>query len=497
MKMKKVGMIAGISFLAGAIFFALSFGFLQKTDNDETVLNTPVVRAESGKAVESGEAAEPGEPTLQESPIKITGLNFAPLVKKVRPAVVKVMSESIRERRFGNLMERFFDMPGRGRRERVPGVGSGFLISEDGYIITNNHVVSKAIKVKIKTLDGKEYKAKIIGTDPKTDLALLKIKADDLPYIELGNSNKVEVGEWVLAIGNPLGQDLTVTSGIISAKGRQLGLAQYEDFLQTDAAINVGNSGGPLINMEGKVVGINSVILAPSGGNVGIGFAIPSTMAKKVIHDLKTKGRVVRGYMGIGIDTVTDTEAGELDLPVGGVIITNVEKNSPAQRAGLKRYDVIVEVNGNRVKKAEELSTRIAEVSPGDEVILKIYRKSKKMTVTVTVGEAPETEIFRPQQEDERTFDLGMVLVNNSSELAGEHDLKTSRGILVKRVEQNGVAAENNIRRWDVILEVNRNEVDTVEEFREIISKKKPGSLVLLWIQRGSDEGLVRFRLPE
>lgn len=484
-------MIAGISFLTGAIFFALTFGFLQTSDSNETVLDTAVARAESEKPAESGEAE------LLDTPVKITGLNFAPLVKRVKPAVVKVMSESIRERRSNSLMERFFDMPGRGRRERVPGVGSGFLISKDGYIITNNHVVNKAIKVKIKTLDDKEYKAKIIGTDPKTDLALLKIKADDLPYIELGDSNKVEVGEWVLAIGNPLGQDLTVTSGIISAKGRQLGLAQYEDFLQTDAAINMGNSGGPLINMEGKVVGINSVILAPSGGNVGIGFAIPSTMAKKVIDDLKTKGRVVRGYLGVGIDTVTESDAEELDLAGSGVLVTSVEKNSPAERAGLERYDIIVNVNGNPVKKGEELSTRIAEVSPGDKVTLELYRKSKKMTVTVTVGEAPESEIFRPREEDERTFDLGMVLVDNSPELAEEYELKTSRGILVRRVERDGTAARNNIQRRDVILEVNREEVNSVKDFRDIISEKKPGSLVMLWVNRRGDEGIVRFRLPE
>ena len=494
MKMKKVGMVAGISFLAGAIFFALSFGFLQKSDNNKTVLNTPVVRAESETPAESGEAAEPA---LQDAPLKITGLNFAPLVKKVKPAVVIVMSESIRERRFGSLMERFFDMPGSSRKERVPGVGSGFLISKDGYIITNNHVVSKAIDVKVKTLDDREYKAEIIGTDPKTDLALLKIKADGLPHIELGDSNKVEVGDWVLAIGNPLGQDLTVTAGIISAKGRQLGLAQYEDFLQTDAAINMGNSGGPLINMEGKVVGINSAILAPSGGNVGIGFAIPSAMAQKVISDLKTKGRVVRGFLGINIDTMSDSDAEELDYPGGGVLVTRVDKNSPAEQAGLKRYDIIVKVNGNRVKKGEELATRIAELNPGDEVTLEIYRKSKKMTVTVTVGEAPESEIFRPQEENERTFDLGMVLVDNSPALAKEYELKTSRGILVKRVESNGTAAQNNIRRGDVILEVNRKEVDSVNDFRDIISKRKPGSLIMLWINRDGDEGIIRFRLPE
>jgi serine protease Do len=477
--MKKVGLIAGVSFLAGALFFALSFGFLQKSETNEPVLTQPEVQAEA---------------------IKITGLNFAPLVKRVKPAVVKVMSESLRERSYGDsLLERFFEMPRRRRRERVPGVGSGFFISSDGYIITNNHVVKNALKVTVKTIDEREYKAKVIGTDPKTDLALLKIKAKNLPFIELGDSNKAEVGEWVLAIGNPLDQELTVTAGIVSAKGRQLGLATYEDFLQTDAAINVGNSGGPLINMEGKVIGINSAILAPSGGNVGIGFAIPSSMAKKVINDLKEEGRVVRGYLGITIQTLTQQEAEELDYPSGGVLIGKVEKGSPAEDAGLKKWDLIVKVNGNRVKTGEELSTRIAELSPGDKVELEIFgsKKSAKKTVTATVGEAPETEVFRPRENEEKTFDLGMVLVDNSPALAREYNLKTPRGILVKQVERGGVAERNEIQRLDVILEANRYEVDTVEDFREIISRKRPGSMILLYVNRNGTEGFVRFRLPE
>ncbi len=404
--MKKIGLIAGISFLAGALFFALSFGYFQKSESHEPILEPLVVRAESVKL--EGKV----------------GMSFAPLVKKVKPAVVKVMSESIREGRSRNrMLEQFFNVPR--RREKVPGVGSGFFISSDGYIITNNHVVQKAITVRIKTSDDKEYKAKIVGTDPKTDLALLKIKAKNLPFIELGDSNKVEVGEWVLAIGNPLNQDLTVTSGIISAKGRQLGLADYEDFLQTDAAINMGNSGGPLVNMDGDVIGINSVILAPSGGNVGIGFAIPSSMAQKVINDLKNEGRVVRGYLGIGISTLTEEDAKELDYPTGGVMVQRVEKGSPAEQAGLKKYDLLVKVNGHRVKKDVDLSTRIANVSPGDIAKLEIYRKSTKKIISVTVGE------------------------------------------------------------------------DNVDDFREIISERKPGSLLLLYVNRNGDEGVIRFRLPE
>lgn len=480
--MKKLGLIVGVSFLAGALFFALTFGYLQKDRENQPVLSPPEVQAE---------ALSP-EPTEIE-PIKVTALNFAPLVKRVKPAVVKVLSVS--NRRVGNkLLDRFFSFPD--QRRRVPGVGSGFIISPDGYIITNNHVVQDAIKVRIKTIDEKEYKAKIIGTDPKTDLALVKIDAEDLPYVQLGDSNKVEVGEWVLAIGNPLNQDLTVTSGIISAKGRQLGLARYEDFLQTDAAINQGNSGGPLINMEGKVIGINSAILAPTGGNVGIGFAIPSNMAKRVISDLKSKGRVARGYLGVTIGTFSEEDAKDLGTPTGGVLIQSVEPNSPADKAGLERYDIIVKVNGKRVKKGDELSIRIAELKPGDTVKLEIYRGKEKKVIPVTVTEAPETEKIRSRGGEARTFDLGMIIANNSPSLAREYDLKTSSGVVVKRVEQGSVADRNGVRRYDVILEVNRQEIRDVDDFRSIVSGKRPGSLILLYINRDGDEGMVRFRLP-
>ena len=477
--MKKTGLIAGISFFAGAVFFAVVCGYLYKINLVQPSLSPQVAYADTMN-------------------LKGGGLNFAPLVKKVRPAVVKVLSLTKIDKDRGageDWLDKFFDFTPKG--EKIPGVGSGFFISNDGYIITNNHVVENAIKVRIKTINQKEYAARIIGTDPRTDLALLKIDAKNVPFIGLGDSNKVEVGEWVLAIGNPLDQDLTVTAGIISAKGRQLGVADYEDFLQTDAAINAGNSGGPLIDMEGKVIGINSIIFSPSGGNIGIGFAIPSSIAEKVVRDLKSRGRVVRGYLGIDIQALSESEAKDFELPVAGILVLKVEEDSPAEKAGLKKYDHIIAVNGKNVKTSTQLSMTIAEVSPGEIVTLTIYRGKQKKNIKVKLGEAPDTMKFITQGDKSRAFDLGMVLVENSPRLAKEYGLKTSMGILVKRVERGSTADRNDIRELDVILEADREKLKNVEQLRNIISRKKPGSSLLLYINRDGREGMIKFRLPK
>ena len=476
--MKKIGIIAGASFLAGAIFFALSFGFLQKTVNEQPVLSPAVVRAESLSTT-------------------VTANNFVAIVKKVKPAVVKVISESIVQNRsqFGDdFFDQFFNAPQ--RQEKRSGEGSGFFISADGYILTNNHVVRDAVKVKIFNIDKEEFTAKIIGTDPKTDLALLKINVKNVSYVDLGDSSAVEVGEWVLAIGNPFGQDSTVTSGIISAKGRQLGLAQYEDFLQTDAAINMGNSGGPLINMKGEAIGINSTILTPSAGNIGIGFAIPSNMAKKVVSDLKSKGKVVRGWFGIQITNVTESDAKDLDLPTAGALINRVEENSPAQKAGLKRYDLIVAINGKAVKAAADLQMEIANSTPGDEIEVTIFRNRDKQTIKIKVSEAPDS-IKEQAFAESKSLNLGMTLVKNTPALAREYELKTAKGLVIDNVERDGAAAENGLKPGDVILAVNRSEIDSVEQFKRILAGRRGGSMVLLLINRNGDEVPVRFPLPE
>jgi len=474
--MKKIGFVAGISFLTGAIFFALTFGFLQNTSAKTPKIKTEEVYAET---------------------IKSSTLNFAALVKKVKPAVVKVMSESIRERRrsvFGDdFFDRFFNAPR--RNEKVSGIGSGFIISKNGYIVTNDHVVKGAIKVTITTHDEKEFTAKIIGVDPKTDLALLKIKGKDHQFIEFGNSDKTEVGEWVLAIGNPFFQTLTVTAGIISAKGRRIGATDYEDYLQTDAAINRGNSGGPLINMDGKVIGINSVIIAPSGGSVGIGFAISSDMAKKIIGDIKSKGRVIRGWLGVSIQPLKKDEAKEFGYPMEGLLISKIEKNSPAKEAGLKRNDFITMINGDRIKNIGDLRLKIANSNPGNIVKLTVYRGDKQITVKVKIGEAPDTIKFRSSEDDGRTIDLGMILVENNKSIARELELRTSSGLVVKK--SSGVAQKNGIKPFDVILGVNRTEITSVKQFRRIIAEKKTGSFFYLYVNRFGQESYLKFILPK
>ncbi len=476
--MKKIGIIAGASFLAGALFFALSFGFLQKTVDNQPVLRQAVARAES-------------------LPSPLTGNNFVTIVKKVKPAVVKVISESIVQRRsaFGDdFFDQFFNIPR--RQEKRSGEGSGFFISADGYILTNNHVVKDAVRVKIFNVDKEEFTAKIIGTDPKTDLALLKINVKNVPFVDLGDSSAVEVGEWVLAIGNPFGQVSTVTAGIISAKGRQLGLAQYEDFLQTDAAINMGNSGGPLLNMKGEAIGINSTILTPSSGNIGIGFAIPANMAKKVVADLKSKGKVVRGWFGIQIQDITENDAKDLELATAGVLIMHVESNSPAEKAGLKRYDLIVAINGKVVKGAADLQMEIANSNPGDEIDVTIYRNRDKQIIKVKVIEAPDSGSERTVDES-TGMNLGMDLAKNTPALAREYQLKTAKGLVIENLERGGIAAENGLKPGDVILAVNRTEISSVEQFRRILANRRGGSMVLLLINRNGDEVYIRFPLPE
>jgi len=485
--MKKTGLLIGIGFLAGAIFFALTFGFVQKNDKNEAVLSPTIVRAETE--------------SLGSADLASGSVNFVPIVKKVKPAVVQVNSRMLVEAPvFGN--DDFFEFFGvpqpRQRREQI-GYGSGFFISADGYILTNNHVVEKAVKVTVTSVDETEYTAKIIGTDPRTDLALLKVDVKNHPFIPLGDSTKVEVGEWVLAIGNPLQQAFSVTSGIISAEGRRLQISDdsLEDFLQTDAPINRGNSGGPLVNMNGEAIGINSIILSPSGGSIGIGFAIPSAMAKRVVTDLKEKGEVIRGWFGISIQYFNEKQAKEYEFSTAGAVVISVEENSPAERAGLKRDDIIIEIDGKAIKSGNELVNTIANAKPGDVLKVVLYRDDRRMTISVPVGKSPRSSSVRVQSGKSRSLDLGMSIEKNTPRLADEYGLKSGKGVVVTDVQRGGIAAENGLRPGDMIVQLNRTPINSVDQFEEFMSKRAPGTGVLMYIIRSGREYTIRFALPE
>ncbi|MCX8070368.1 MAG: DegQ family serine endoprotease, partial [Thermodesulfovibrionales bacterium] len=321
----------------------------------------------------------------------------------VKPAVVNISSQRIIRgqgginpffndpffRRFFGDEFRFFDRP---REHRQQGLGSGVIVDKDGYILTNYHVIKDADEILVKLSDKREFKGKVIGSDPKTDIAVIKIQADKLPTIQWGDSDKLKVGEMILAIGNPFGLTQTVTSGIISATGRaNVGIADYEDFIQTDAAINPGNSGGALVNVRGQLIGINTAIFSTSGGYQGIGFAIPSNMAKVVMENLIKKGKVVRGWLGVSIQPVTPELAKQFDLKdEKGVLIGDVVDDSPAEKAGLKRGDVIVELDGKSFTEPSALRNAVAAIPPGKEITIKIIRDGKPMTVKATVSEIPD-----------------------------------------------------------------------------------------------------------
>jgi serine protease Do len=444
-------------------------------------------------------------------------LTFAPMVKKVAPAVVNISStrlvqtSSSRNRRgrqqpqtpedfFGQLFGggggMFPGVPDQPRREG--GIGSGVIVSADGYILTNNHVVEKADTVKVSLLDRREFTAKVVGTDPHTDIAVLKIDARSLPVVPIGNARPA-VGDLALAIGNPFGIGQTVTMGIVSATGRGgLNIEQYEDFIQTDAAINPGNSGGALVNTNGDLIGINTAILAGNGGgNQGIGFAIPVAMAREVMDQIVKTGKVVRGYMGAQIQDVTPdlARAFKLQSP-NGAVLTNIEPGTPAERAGLQAGDVVTAVNGESVADSNSLRLRISRTAPGTPVKLAVQRADGPKEITVTLGQLPGGDRDEEGQPDLRggaKSPLEGVSVDElDAQTARQLQLSpTTKGVVVTDVDVASAAYEAGLRRGDVIQSVNRKPVATVSEFETAVSR---GGGVLLLVNRG---GATRFVVVE
>ncbi len=430
------------------------------------------------------------------SDIPMVPANFSDLAEKVRPGVVNIqVVKTVKNADFGfpypfrNPFGDFFGPFSDENPHRSPeqqGVGSGFVISSEGYILTNNHVVDDANQIKIKLSDGKEYDAKVVGRDPKTDLALLKAEGvSGLHPLQLGDSDSLKVGNWVVAIGSPFGLEQTVTAGIVSAKGRVIGSGPYDNFIQTDASINPGNSGGPLLNTEGEVIGINTAIFSQSGGNVGIGFAIPVNMAKEIVPQLKDKGHVTRGWLGVGIQKVTPELAKSFGLKEEkGALVSQVAKGGPADKGGIETGDVIVEFDGKQVADSNDLPRMVASIPVGKTVPVKLLRGGNAVDREVKVGEMEQkAEVASASTRKP----LGMTVQNITPEIAKGLGLKSESGILVASVVPGSPAAKADIRSGDVIQQVNKKPVKDVEDFKQKIENAKDQETMLLLIQRGEN----------
>ena len=434
----------------------------------------------------------PGTPTV----------SYAGVVKNVAPAVVTVrvdkrarvmptdMSQLPDDPMFREFFGRRFQVP----QQRVPrqsGLGSGVITTSDGYILTNNHVIDGADHVKVELTDKRTFDAKVVGADPASDLAVLKIDARNLTTLPLGDSSKANVGDVVLAIGNPLGVGQTVTMGIISAKGRATGLGDggYEDFIQTDAPINQGNSGGALINVSGQLIGINSQILTPTGGNIGLGFAIPSNMARQVMDQLRTSGKVSRGKLGVTVQGLNSDLADSLKLSdTRGALVSSVESGSPAARAGLRQGDVITAVNGEKIGDSNELRNRIASTKPGSDVALDIVRNGSSQTVHATLDTMPAKTERPSRGEESEGSGYGMTVEPLTPQIARELQLtKHDAGVVVSDVDPDGAAAAADIHAGDVITQVNGEAVKTPSELKAALIKAGNRPALLLITRNNTD----------
>ncbi len=426
---------------------------------------------------------------------------FTTAADRVTPAVVNVSAvprkqsaeeapERFREFFGEEFYERFFR---RRPREEARASGSGVLVDPRGYVLTNNHVIENAQDITVRLSDGRKFTAKLVGRDPKTDLAVLKVEAPSpLPAAELGDSDHLRVGQWAIAIGNPFGLDRTVTVGIISATARnRVGVATYENFIQTDASINPGNSGGPLLNLDGKVIGINTAIVA---AGQGIGFSIPINQAKEVMRQLIASGRVVRGWLGIAIQDVTDELAGTFGVKEG-VLVAEVMKGGPAEAAGVRQGDVIVELNGAPIKEVPELQRRVAAVAPGQPVRLKVIRERKPVALSVTVTEMPAEEpVLAGAPEDEG---WGLSVEPLSGDAAAQLGLTIAAGLLVTDVVAGSPADKAGLRRGDVIVEVGKKPVADPATLFRTLAELKPGDRVLVFVQRPSSGGRAEYLVME
>ena len=456
--------------------------------------------------------------------LRETGKAFASVARKVSPSVVFIQVESraadssitqfsspFGEFPFGDdLFKRFFgdQFPGRPRfndpqrpqnERRAQGQGSGFvfasengLLSDKTYIMTNSHVVEGADNISVKFKDGREYNAKVTGSDPQSDVAVIEIETDEIPALGMGNSSELEVGEWVVAIGNPFGLSYTLTVGVVSAKGRtSIGINDYEDFIQTDAAINPGNSGGPLVNLEGEVVGINTAIFSRSGGHMGIGFAIPIDLAKTIANQLIEKGEVTRGHLGIMIQPLTADLAESFDVEPGkGILVAQVSKNSPAEKAGLRQGDIIVAYRGKPVVDVGRFRNRISLTPPGSTERLTVMRNGKLKELMITIGKInEETQVARvPSQSTDK---IGLTVQTLTPQLAQQFDAEPGEGVVVTAVQPDSIASAAGIEVGSIILQVNRKPIKSAKAFQKEVGRGSKNKHLLLLVRENGNQRFV------
>ena len=438
--------------------------------------------------------------------------DFATIVEETSPAVVKIIAQAkapspaAREQleeleQLPDALRRFFQ----DREPQAPrggGTGSGFIISKEGYIVTNHHVVAQADEVIVRLSDRREFDATVIGTDQRSDLALLQVDANDLPFLQLGKSSELKVGEWVLAIGSPFGLDYSVTAGSVSAKGRSLPTERgenYVPFIQTDVAINPGNSGGPLFNLQGEVVGVNSQIFTRSGGSIGLSFAIPAKVVKNIIEQLEVNGEVVRGWLGVSIQNVDRTlaESFDLDRP-RGALVAQVGKDSPAERAGIESGDIIVEVDGEQIEVSADLPHVIGLIAPGSKVPVSVIREGKERSVRVEIGALEANEVARvvaSASEPGTLQALGMVVRELQETDENPSDLRG--GVLVTKVDDESAADESGVRAGDILTRFGRTPISRLADMESAIEQIKPGDSVSLRLIRQGSPQFIGIKVPE
>jgi serine protease Do len=443
--------------------------------------------------------------------------SFADLAEKLLPAVVNIAStqkvdDGVPDEQFDEFFKDFFDRQRReGAPRRATSLGSGFIIDSSGYIVTNNHVIAEADEITVRLHDDREFKATLVGRDDKTDLALLKVDADvTLPAVGWGDSDATRIGDWVVAIGNPFGLGGSVTAGIVSARQRDINAGPYDDFIQTDASINRGNSGGPMFNMDGEVIGINTAIFSPSGGSVGIGFAIPSQLAQHVVEQLREFGHARRGWLGVRIQTVTDDLVEGLRLrDTKGALVANVTPGGPAEQAGIQQGDVVIEFDGKPITEMRKLPRVVAETPVDKEVEMVVWREGREVSLKVRVGELDETEQAAAAETPQETpgpgaegpvDTLGLTVAELTPELRERFQLgDEAAGVVVTEVKPDGAAGEKGLQPGDVIVEVDQQTVTSPDEVASRVEEAKANNyrVVTLLLYRQGDYQWVAIRIDQ